>query len=286
MQIVELYPVNQALAYFAYPDDDVNNQKWREGLSRQDYRNMVVRVYMAAMDARYREFRTSLLNDQRQVGFGLDVAVLGATGVASIAKESVAKKLAAFAALLAGTRGLVDKDLYYDKAVPALVAAMDAERLRASADIERNLQKSASDYPLQVAFGQLMWYEVSASLDTAISRITTEATQDRAEAQQERNAVTTACHADDGAEDIVARIMHYLRQNVQPDAKGAVTEGQLIKLFRIASAMSLSGSWTKGQEVYEAIRTRLSQGNAGACRKTDLEDMLARIQTATGDSIP
>lgn len=279
MGLVHKYPMDEAITNFSHPDTDYYNWTYRGGLDRQQYRDMVARVYMGAMDSRYNQFKTMLSSERRQADFGLDLAVLGFTGWASVAKESIVNNLSAVAAGFAGARGVVDKDLYFAKAIPALIAAMDADRFRARAQIETNLKKDAGDYPLQTAFGELVNYEVSSTLDGAVTRITTEASEDREEAREELREVETACIAEEGAIDVSGQIFGYLQQYLPDDNDSAVVAGKKgLKLARIANAISVKSGWTNSTELYLAISDQILAGSEGNCSQARLEEIFTKIK--------
>ena len=280
LKLVERYPIDDAIKRFSYPEGEYYDWTYREGLNRQQYRDMVVRVYMSAMDSRYNEFKTMLSSERRQADFGLDLAVLAFTGWASVAKDSIVNNLSAVAAGFAGARGVVDKDLYFAKAVPALIAAMDADRFRAQAKIETNLKREAGDYPLQTAFGELVNYEVASTLDGAMTRLTTEASEDREEAREELRMVeTTACIAEEGAIDPSDDIFAYLDRYVPDDNDTAVIAGTKgLKLARIADAIDVKGGWTNSTELYIKIRDYVLAGSEGNCSQARLEEIFTKIK--------
>jgi hypothetical protein len=188
MALVNEYPLGKALENFGQGSD-----RFRGGLSKQAYRDTVVMIYMNAIDARYHDFRTALGAEGRQAALGLDVAVLGLTGWASVAKASMVNELSAIAGGVAGTRAAIDKNLYFDKTLPALIAAMDTERLKTGAQILRNLNKNAAEYPLALAIADLNRYEMAGSLDLAIHQVTSDAAQEREVAQADYENAVRAC---------------------------------------------------------------------------------------------
>jgi hypothetical protein len=279
MGLIAKYPMNEAMTRFSYPDGEYYDWTYRDGLSRQQYRDMVVRLYMSAMDSRYNQFTTMLSSERRQADFGLDLAVLGFTGWASVAKASIVNNLSAVAAGFAGARGVVDKDLYFAKAVPALIAAMDADRIRAQARIEANLQKEPGDYPLVTAFAELARYEVASTLDGAARRLTSVASADLDEAIEELRLVETACQAEEGAIDVSQNIFDYLERYVPDDGDTAVNAGiKGLKLARIANAIGVKGGWTTSTELYLKIEDHVLAGKEGKCSQARLEEMFTKIK--------
>ena len=77
---------------------------------KRELRNRTAALYMAAADARYQEFRRSIAKDMKGSNFGLDLGVLGLSGIGSIAKGA-AIEFSAGAAALTGTRSSLNKEL-------------------------------------------------------------------------------------------------------------------------------------------------------------------------------
>lgn len=201
-QLVEgNYPIGAVLYNFGHPDDVK-----RDGLSKREYRDMVVGIYMSAIDARYHEFRTNLSSESKRAALGLDVAVIGLTGLASVAKQSIVNEVSAVAGGVAGTRAAIDKNLYFDKALPALIAAMETERLKVGAQILRNLERNTNQYPLALAIGDLNRYEMAGSLDLAIQTVTSQAADQRKKAESDYENAIRACDTrEEEAEDVIAK---------------------------------------------------------------------------------
>lgn len=147
------------------------------------FRNRVIAVYVAAVDARYAEFRRLLAQEVRGGNLGLDVAALGFGGLGSLAKGS-ANELAALTTFITGSRSSLNKELYFEKTLPALVAMMDANRSKARTALLANLGRDIGDYPLELAYADLANYELAASIDGAVQQLTTEAARKAAEEQQ------------------------------------------------------------------------------------------------------
>lgn len=172
------YPVSGALRRYHGTDAE------RDGLSQRQWRNMIIGVYMAAADARYHEFRANLSREMRGGNFGLDVAVLGLSGAGTVAGESTANVLAAITGALTGTRSALSKDVYFERALPALVASMEAARLEVATRIHTGLTQDVAEYPLERAITDVLAYERAASLDQAIQRVTVGAAIDVAQQQR------------------------------------------------------------------------------------------------------
>lgn len=153
-------------------------------MTPQQWRNAVVLVRMGAADARYHEFRMNLSREVRGANFGLESVVLGLSGLGTVSGEGTANALAAAVAALTGARAALNREVYFERTLPALIAGMEVSRLEIATRIIVGLGKPENDYPLEVALLDALAYERAASLDQAIQIVTAEATREAAEARQ------------------------------------------------------------------------------------------------------
>lgn len=205
------------------------NDQPRAGLSRKEYRNMVVGTLMMAADSRYLQFRRRLASESRGSSLLLDIGILGLSGGASLASEATANALAAGAAGLTGTRAAVSRDVYFDRTIPAMIGIMDAERTRLRTAIMVNLLKPADDYPLAIALSDVAAYENAASLDGAIEILTREAAE---RAEDARNDYAEEVQSYTGPpEEGVASIRRRIRAHVLTLAR-ANDVGALVTIAR------------------------------------------------------
>lgn len=181
------------------------------------YRDAFIAIQIAAIDARYMDFRAKLSREMKGANFGFDLAVLGLTSAGSIAAERTANILSAGAAGLTGSKAALSKEVYFEKTLPALIASMDARRLRQKAIIvEKMRTKSTADYGIAEALVDLAAYQQAASLDGAIEQVTNQAATDKQEAQQQYDDITETCTPETGVGDQWARIRKGLNA-LKPD---------------------------------------------------------------------
>tara|TARA_R110001606_G_scaffold74168_1_gene171742 strand:+ start:1129 stop:2103 length:975 start_codon:yes stop_codon:yes gene_type:complete len=159
---------------------------------RTVYRNRAVSAYLMAMDARYFDFRRGLARNIKGGNLGLDLALLGLTGSAAI-WDKAASELAAVATAVAGGKASLNRELYFEKTLPALIALMEAERLTVRADILRGLTRTESDYTIEEAFSDLTRYQSAASLDGAIQRASEVAASEGAKAKYDYSKAIELC---------------------------------------------------------------------------------------------
>lgn len=156
----------------------------RDQMTPMQWRNAVVLTRMGAADARYHEFRVNLSREVRGANFGIETAVLGLAGVATVSGVETANALAAAIAALTGARASLSREVYFERTLPALIAGMDVSRLEVATRILTGLARPAADYPIEVALMDALAYERAASLDQAIQVVTAEAAEGAADARR------------------------------------------------------------------------------------------------------
>lgn len=176
-----LGPINTAVlgAYHSPDSDDrcvtLGPNSTRCGLDQTQYRNYVIGAYLAAANDKYGAFTRRLRLQSRGSSVALDIGSLGLATGASLASERTANVLAAIAAGLGGTRRTLEREVYFDQTVPALMGAMEAARTRLRAVILAGLTRPAAQYPLEAAWTDVQAYEAAATLDNAIQALTDDA---------------------------------------------------------------------------------------------------------------
>jgi hypothetical protein len=149
---------------------------------RRVYRNTVIGIYMVAADANYLEFRRGLSQESKGSNFALGSGFTAFSTAATVATEHAANILSAFASGLSGIQGQLSAEVYFRQTLPALLAGMEASRIRVRTNIVARLDKQ-DEYSLTQAFLDLASYEAAGSLDSAIETITNEASEHRQQEQ-------------------------------------------------------------------------------------------------------
>lgn len=143
---------------------------------RTEYRNDVVYSRLQVIDINYYDFEAKLAGTYNFIGLGADLTVLVLNGLG--ATTGAAETKAALAAASAGVIGAdasINKDVFYQKTVPALIAQMRADRQTALVTIRQGLTRSASEYSLDQALNDVSAYYVSGTLPSALSSVTAQA---------------------------------------------------------------------------------------------------------------
>lgn len=164
----------------------IKNYEAAAGDTRLQLRNTIVLSRMRAYDITFSNFRRRLAGDGNFVTTGGDLALLVLGGlIATTGGATTKAALGAASAGIAGAQGVINKDLYFQRTLPALLAQMDANRTQAKLAIVSGLQLSDVEYPLQRALVDLDGLRDSGSVPSAIGSITQTAEQSKADAQKQ-----------------------------------------------------------------------------------------------------
>lgn len=165
----------------------------RKGLSPFGYRNYMIGQYSQRIETNYDRFVDQLNSGSRSSALGFDLLQLGLSGATGLVKQSAVEELSVASTLAAGTRASVDKRVFYDRTITALIASMDAERSDIKKDIAQKRKLPASVYAMEDAIDDLNRLVNAGSINRAFSRITRSAENEREAAEDRLNSVSSAC---------------------------------------------------------------------------------------------
>jgi hypothetical protein len=187
--IFSLYGCAAIQQYPADPEDTgqtLNNLKpYFDGSKEKEYdvltddssrtikRNEIVSNMMKGYDIEFFAFEKQLTGFSNSVSVGADLIGLTLGGLTATAGGAGAK--AAFGAASVGVLGAnttINKDLFYQKTLPALMAQMEANRAQKELPIDKGLAQPDSKYSLTTAYRDLQAYKAAGSLQNAITSIT------------------------------------------------------------------------------------------------------------------
>jgi len=184
---------------------------------RRKLRDQIVYARMRAYDIQFREFEKALTAQAGATALTTDLLALTLSGLsATVGGEGAKSALSVASGGVLGAKGNINKDLFYEKTLPALFTQMEAQRLKARVAIETGLGMADADYPLRKAFIDLETYLSAGSLPGALSGITQDAGTKTKDAESEIQSIrvsrdATRIQGDDGkgeasVEAITARI--------------------------------------------------------------------------------
>jgi hypothetical protein len=203
-----------------------------DGVAKRNYRDGVVGDCVKMIDGKYADFKMRLHKDAVISNLSTDLLALGLSGAASLTTGATANQFAEGATVVTGARTAINKDVFYEQTLPAVEAAMDANRSKIMASII-NSEKSDPDgksYTLAAAGIDLDSYEQAGNIYTAIAGLT-------------QTASNTAQAA--AATVTVAQEKPYLASIVTPDVQTI--------LVRIGKAIRAIPNDTTGKPILDNI---------------------------------
>jgi hypothetical protein len=148
-------------------------------------RDTIIFARMRAYDIEFADFERRLYGDGNGVTLGSDLIGLVLAGLTATTGNAATKSaLGAASAGVIGAKAAIDKDLYYQKTIPALLAQMEADRLKALEPITKGMKQSDADYPLMQAYIDLDTCKTAGSIPTAINAVNQSAANAKDAAQQ------------------------------------------------------------------------------------------------------
>jgi len=127
---------------------------------------------LVLMNVRYIQFVRKATSEKQLLDSATDILVLS-LNLAGTATGGAAVKtiLAAIASGVTGSKVVMDKHYFYEKTVPALIAAMNAERKQALVPILTGMKRPLNDYTFEQAVTDLHAYYFAGTYMGAIQAI-------------------------------------------------------------------------------------------------------------------
>lgn len=127
---------------------------------------------LVMMNIRYIQFIRDSTSERQLLDSAVDILAIS-LNLAGAAVSSAGTKtvLAAIAAGVTGSKAVIDKNFYYEKTVPALIAAMNAQRKKVFVEILTGTTKPLEVYPFPQAVTDLHNYYLAGTYLGAIQAI-------------------------------------------------------------------------------------------------------------------
>ncbi len=140
--------------------------------NRKAYRDEVIYGRILAVDLQFAVFKEALYKEGVTGNLALDMLGVGVGAAGAVVTSADASRiLSALSGGISGTQTSINKNLYYDRTMPALMALMEAERQKILSEILKGLKSTAADYPLGRALIDLERYFQAGSIPGAIVSI-------------------------------------------------------------------------------------------------------------------
>jgi hypothetical protein len=139
-------------------------------------RNEYITVRMAQIDRSFLDYKQGLYTQRVGSAVGIDFATMLLAGAgAAVSDVGTKTGASAAAALLTGTKTSIDKNVYFDRTLPAMLAQMDALRAEQRAQLYAGALLPADRYSFSQADADLTKYRDAGSVISAIAAVTKQA---------------------------------------------------------------------------------------------------------------
>jgi hypothetical protein len=147
-------------------------------------RDEIVLSRVHVYDMEFSRFQRLLAGSSNVTSVGSDFAILTLNGLAAVTGGTATKSaLSAASGGIVGAQGNVNKDLFYQKTIPAIISQMEANRAKVKLTIFEGLKLPDDQYPLQRTESDLADLNDAGSIPAAISSVTQAATDSKNENQ-------------------------------------------------------------------------------------------------------
>lgn len=178
-------------------------------------RNEIIDERILEMDYQFRLYEEDLWKEGIGMGIGTDWLLLAMTGAtATVGGETLKSALGAASTGIQGAKTSFDKNVYYEKTLPALLAQMVAEREKIRARIIQSKLLPVPEYTLYAALSDLNRYYEAGTLRGVIQIIATDAGEKESRAEAEIRRVIQARYAVTDR-DVRDRINSWLNANLE-----------------------------------------------------------------------
>lgn len=190
-----------------YPDQSVNTQDelktlqvyWDPhtltqyaGNPTRALRDEIVNGRLRSIDLHFGIWQRDIVTDTMKLNTVGDITSLAVTTAATITSSIHAKTiLSAIATGLTGAKATINKDVFYDKTVPVLLAQMSALRKQVLVRLRLGLNQDLPEYGLNQALSDVDDYYTAGTIQAALAGITETAGKSAGEATEQLETIAT-----------------------------------------------------------------------------------------------
>lgn len=238
------------------------------------FRNRVIDHYMGEMDRQYERYSQRLFGEGIELALGFDTAIIGLASTAALFENS-AKDLATVISGFAGVQSAINKNLYFDRTLPALIVTMDAERTKVETEIIQRKMQPMAAYSLEAAIRDLRRYQQAGTLMRAVTKVTETASVEKQRAEDlYEQQMGFACAPDnelDDADQIRISDAIFDNYNAAVDDGDAAAE---LRLRSIALAFDLGA-----QGDLDDVFLRLTNAwQSRYCTQAEVDTLKAKLE--------
>ncbi len=193
--------------YYTANDDD----------ARKRIRGDIINSRIAGIDIEFSQFQQGLHELGVSLNVGTDAVMLGLGAAGALASGGTSQVLSAASAAVVGLKGSIDKNAFYEQAMPALFAKMIAKRKMVLVNIRWGLTKAPSQYPLQQGIADLEEYRYAGTIPGAISAVIENAGDQATVANNELSKIIKKSYS--GIEPVDSEDTIFLKNRLRPQGQ-------------------------------------------------------------------
>ena len=184
-------------------------EKLKDKEMKRAYRDKVVHGRLLALDLQFSLFKEAIYEEGISSNLSVDFlgVAVGAAG-AVVSSAGASRILSALSGGISGTGTAINKNLYYKRTLPALIALMDANREKIRAEILKGLTQSVVAYPLGFALSDLERYFQAGSIPGAVAAVTAVAGETKAKSEGEITILRNEAFVDRAAQKRVEELLN------------------------------------------------------------------------------
>ena len=199
--------------YFLPAKNVLKEYKCKPDPEKRAYRDTIVYGRMLALDMQYGLFKEAIYEEGVTSNLAIDIlgVAVGAAG-AAVTGADASRILSALSGGISGTGTAINKNLYYERTLPALLALMDAKRDEIRAEIIGGLTLDHLTYPLGRALTDLERYLHAGSIPGAIADVIATAGETKANAEAQISIVRSKEFVDSKAQERIDKLLEVADQ--------------------------------------------------------------------------
>jgi hypothetical protein len=143
-----------------------------DGTQTVSNRNRIIINRLLQIDIAYLIFVKELTREKILLDSAAEISILTLSIAGTLSGGAQAKtNLAAAVALVTGSKTTIDKNYFYDKTMPSLIAAMNSKRKSVYVSILTGMKQTTDVYPLSSALMDISRYYEAGTLNGALTYI-------------------------------------------------------------------------------------------------------------------
>ena len=180
---------------------------------KRAYRDEVVHGRLLTIDLQYGLFKEAIYKEGIVSNISLEIlgVAMGGAG-AAVSGATTSRILSALSGGISGSKTAINKNLYFERTMPALIAVMDAEREKLRAEIFEGLLQEHRAYTLGHALSDLERYLQAGSIPGAIKEVNKDAGETNQKAQEKFEIVREKQFVDTQAQKRIDELLDLVEE--------------------------------------------------------------------------